>query len=304
MHAALLLPLLAQVVGIPPVEGPIQTGPALRYIDIQQGSGDAAAPGKRYTAHYTGYLRDGTVFDSSVKRDEPIDFVQGRRQVIAGWDIGFEGMKVGGRRRLIIPPQLAYGAAGSGPIPPDSELIFDIELLQVQDAANIPPAVDLLTALSLLEQRFLALANVLPEDKLNWRPNAEARSFYEVLIRVAEDNLLIRDMARDKMTTADLNRRQEQASKLEKTPGSKAALITKLQNSFAEVRKTLEPMRAGSLSREGIFFGAPNTVRGVFVFLETNASEHLGQLIAYLRFNGITPPWSEQPYTLKASDVP
>src|SRR5688500_3943914 len=145
--------LLAQAAGIPPVEGTIQTGPTLRYIDMQQGTGDLAAPGKRYTAHYTGYLPDGAVFDSSVKRNEPIDFVQGRRQVIGGWDIGFEGMRVGGKRRLIIPPQLAYGAAGSGPIPPNSELTFDIELLKVEEAPNVPPAIDLLTALSALEKK-------------------------------------------------------------------------------------------------------------------------------------------------------
>ena len=293
MHLALLLPILAQVVGIPTVEGQIQTGPALRYIDVQQGTGATAAPGKRYTVHYTGYLRDGAVFDSSIRRNEPIDFVQGRRQVIAGWDIGFEGMKVGGTRRLIIPPQLAYGAAGSGPIPPNSELIFDIELLKVEDAPNVPPSVDLLTALADLEKKYLALAKALPEDKLQWRPNAATRSFYEVLVHVAEDNALIREVADGKMTPGEMSRRVQASAKLEKTQDSKAALIKRLEDSFAEVRKTLEPMRAGSLSREGVFFGAPNTVRGVFVILETHASEHLGQLIAYLRFNGMTPPWSQ-----------
>jgi hypothetical protein len=293
MHLALLLPILAQVVGIPPVEGPVQTGPTLRYIDIQKGTRDAAAPGKRYTAHYIGYLPDGTVFDSSVKRNEPIDFVQGRRQVIAGWDIGFEGMKVGGKRRLIIPPQLAYGAAGSGPIPPNSELTFDIELLKVEDAPNVPPSVDLLTALADLEKKYLALAKALPEDKLEWRPNAGTRSFYEVLVHVAEDNDLLREVAEGKVTPAEITQREQASSKLEKTPGSKAAIVRKLEGSFAELRKTLEPMRAGSLSREGTFFGSTNTVRGVFVLLETHAAEHLGQLIAYFRFNAITPPWSQ-----------
>jgi hypothetical protein len=297
MRFALLLVtpilLLAQAAGIPAVEGPVQTGPALRYIDLQQGTGDAAAPGKRYTTHYTGYLRDGTVFDSSVKRNEPIDFVQGRRQVIAGWDIGFEGMKVGGKRRLIIPPQLAYGAAGSGPIPPNSELTFDIELLKVEDAPNVPPAVDLLTALSDLEKKYLALAKALPEEKLGWRPDPGARSFYEVLVHAAHGNALLLEVADGKLTPADIKRRAEANAKLEKATGTKATVIKKLEDSFAEILKTLEPLRAGSLSREGTFFGATNTVRGVFVILETHAAEHLGQLIAYFRFNGMTPPWSQ-----------
>src|SRR5438093_667530 len=84
----------------------------LRYIDLTPGTGVPAAPGKRFTVHYTGWLKDGTKFDSSLDRHEPFKFVQGRRQVIAGWDIGFEGMKAGGKRRLIIPYQFAYGEQG------------------------------------------------------------------------------------------------------------------------------------------------------------------------------------------------
>ena len=117
---------------------------ALRYIDITKGSGEPAAPGKRYTVHYTGWLQDGTKFDSSVDRNQPLDFVQGRRQVISGWDMGFEGMKVGGKRRLFIPYQMAYGEAGTGPIPPKADLIFDVELLGVADTPSVAPAVDVL----------------------------------------------------------------------------------------------------------------------------------------------------------------
>jgi peptidylprolyl isomerase len=87
--------------------------------------------------HYTGWTADGKKFDSSLDHNEPITFQQGKHRVIVGWDTGFEGMRVGGKRRLFIPYQLAYGEKGRGPIPPKSELIFDIELLNVRDT---PPA--------------------------------------------------------------------------------------------------------------------------------------------------------------------
>jgi peptidylprolyl isomerase len=125
---------------IPPVAGKPQTAFALRHIEIAPGVGALAAPRKCFFAHYTGWLTDGTKFDSS--RDtmpngqprDPISFPQGSRRVIAGWDLGFEGMRVGGRRRLFIPYQLAYGEAGRPPvIPPRAELIFDVELMAVVD---------------------------------------------------------------------------------------------------------------------------------------------------------------------------
>jgi peptidylprolyl isomerase len=128
---------------IPPVRGELRTQFSLRYIDIVQGTGAPAEPGKLYVVHYTGWLRDGTSFDSSRGR-EPLRFEQGRRRVIAGWDAGFEGMRVGGRRRLLIPYQLAYGIPGRPPrIPPCAELIFDVELLGVEPpppAPATPPA--------------------------------------------------------------------------------------------------------------------------------------------------------------------
>ncbi len=113
---------------------------ALRMIDVVVGSGAALAPRQCVYAHYTGWLVDGTKFDSS--RDTmpngrpkpPLAFPVGVRRVIAGWDLGFEGMRVGGQRRLLIPYQLAYGEAGRPPvIPPRAELVFDVELLAVAD---------------------------------------------------------------------------------------------------------------------------------------------------------------------------
>jgi peptidylprolyl isomerase len=85
-----------------------------------------------FVVHYTGWLRDGTKFDSSRDRGTPLRFEQGKRRVIPGWDAGFEGMRVGGRRRLFVPYQLAYGEKGRGPIPPRAELVFDVELLGVE----------------------------------------------------------------------------------------------------------------------------------------------------------------------------
>ena len=102
--------------------------------DLQQGSGREAVKGKEITVHYTGMLEDGTVFDSSVSRQQPFTFTLGAGLVIAGWDEGVEGMKVGGKRKLTIPPHMAYGRRGAGGvIPPDATLIFDVELLQVDD---------------------------------------------------------------------------------------------------------------------------------------------------------------------------
>jgi peptidylprolyl isomerase len=124
---------------IPHVDGKPFTAFALREIDIATGTGTPVAPRKCLYANYTGWLTNGKKFDSSLdsangQPREPIAFPQGARRVIAGWDAGFEGMRVGGKRRLIIPYQLAYGEAGRPPlIPPKSELIFDVELMAVAD---------------------------------------------------------------------------------------------------------------------------------------------------------------------------
>lgn len=112
---------------------------SLDYVDTVIGTGPLAVPGKFYTVHYTGYLADGTKFDSSVDRGEPISFPYGQHRVIAGWDTGFEGMHVGGKRRLYIPYELAYGEAGRPPvIPAKAELVFDVEFIAQGDEMPKP----------------------------------------------------------------------------------------------------------------------------------------------------------------------
>jgi peptidylprolyl isomerase len=110
----------------------VTTPTGLKYVDEKVGDGAAPQKGKRVSVHYTGTLTDGSKFDSSRDRGQPFKFVIGVGQVIAGWDEGVMSMKVGGRRKLIIPANLGYGARGAGGvIPPNAELHFDVELLGV-----------------------------------------------------------------------------------------------------------------------------------------------------------------------------
>ncbi len=110
----------------------VTTASGLKYVDVKLGSGAAPVKGKQVKVHYTGTLENGKQFDSSVGK-APFAFAIGVGQVIPGWDEGVMGMKVGGKRKLIIPSKLGYGAAGAGGvIPPNATLLFDVELLEVQ----------------------------------------------------------------------------------------------------------------------------------------------------------------------------
>jgi FKBP-type peptidyl-prolyl cis-trans isomerase FkpA len=109
------------------------TPSGLQYEDLQVGSGDEAVAGKRVEVHYTGWLTDGTKFDSSHNHGQPFAFQLGAGKVIKGWDEGVVGMKVGGKRKLTIPPDLGYGARGAGSvIPPNATIVFEVELLNVK----------------------------------------------------------------------------------------------------------------------------------------------------------------------------
>jgi FKBP-type peptidyl-prolyl cis-trans isomerase FkpA len=110
------------------------TDSGLKIEEILEGSGETAAAGMSVVVHYTGWLENGSKFDSSRDRDDPFRFNLGRGMVIRGWDEGVEGMKVGGKRKLTIPAHLGYGMAGAGGvIPPNATLVFEVELLGLDD---------------------------------------------------------------------------------------------------------------------------------------------------------------------------
>lgn len=112
---------------------PVTTASGLQYWNIKLGTGALAIPGKKVKVDYTGWLTNGKKFDSSVGTGQPFEFTLGNGEVIKGWDEGIQGMKVGGKRQLRIPPQLAYGEPGHPPvIPPNSTLIFDVQLVTAQ----------------------------------------------------------------------------------------------------------------------------------------------------------------------------
>lgn len=138
-HPATTSPV-SKIPRVPGIPKPLYS---LKYIDIIVGKGPIAETQKWYTVRYTGWLPDGTKFDSSYDHPggEPISFPYGAKRVIIGWDTGFEGMHVGGKRRLFIPYQLAYGETGRPPvIPAKANLVFDVELVSMSDTQPEPPA--------------------------------------------------------------------------------------------------------------------------------------------------------------------
>jgi peptidylprolyl isomerase len=268
---------------VPAVSGKVVEAATFRYIDVK---------GEQYTVDYTGWLRDGAKFDSSIGK-EPIVFVQGRRQVIAGWEMGFEGMRVGGKRRLFIPYQLAYGEQGRGSIPPKAELIFDVELLKTEPApASAAPAADIAFSLASLESEIMQLAKAVPEEKYSWRPGPGVRTFQQVFLHIAYGNHLILNIA-EGAEPDDIKKILDENGKIEAWPISKEKTLAALTDAFSEIHKYLDDVRAAQLTRDMEFFGQKTTRRGILVWLDTHMGEHLGQAIAYARMNGIAPPWSK-----------
>jgi FKBP-type peptidyl-prolyl cis-trans isomerase len=109
-----------------------KTASGLYYRDLTSGSGAAVAAGNQVSVHYAGWLTNGTLFDQSQAGREPFTFVPGTGGVIAGWEEGILGMKVGGKRQLIVPASLGYGAAGSGPVPPNAIMVFTVEVVSIR----------------------------------------------------------------------------------------------------------------------------------------------------------------------------
>ncbi|MEZ4237991.1 MAG: FKBP-type peptidyl-prolyl cis-trans isomerase [Myxococcota bacterium] len=116
------------------------TEAGVQVQDVAPGDGDEVVPGATLEVHYTGMLEDGTVFDTSKDRGRTFSFRVGQHQVIKGWEDGLIGMRVGGTRRLVIPPDLGYGKRGAGPIPPDATLYFEVELLGLEPPRAAPAA--------------------------------------------------------------------------------------------------------------------------------------------------------------------
>ena len=139
MKKKFYIPLLALFLACSSKSGEVvETESGLKYIDIKEGKGTSPQAGQRVSVHYTGWLYDesqaeskGKMFDSSQNKGRPFGFVLGVGNVIQGWDEGVLSMRVGGKRQLIIPPDLGYGAGGVGPIPPNATLLFEVELLDI-----------------------------------------------------------------------------------------------------------------------------------------------------------------------------
>jgi FKBP-type peptidyl-prolyl cis-trans isomerase len=140
-HALLVVAVVAvTLAGIPagarpePEPKTVKTDSGLQYQDLKEGTGDKATKGATVEVHYTGWLaKDKKKFDSSKDRGKPFSFKLGEGKVIKGWDEGVAGMKVGGKRKLMIPAKLGYGSSGAGTvIPPDADLVFEVELLKVE----------------------------------------------------------------------------------------------------------------------------------------------------------------------------
>jgi hypothetical protein len=242
----------------------------MRYTEILAGTGDAAKPGQEYTVHYTGWLTDGKKFDSSRDRNDPLKFIQGRRRVIAGWEAGFEGMKVGGKRRLYIPYQMAYGEAGRGAIPPKAELIFDVELLGTKDVPAAVAGLDVLNSFEEYSQKMLGWFGGRELTERSAEIGWQTAQTMKLLLWMANDNPP-EDLARQRFADA---------AKKAKPVLSKTEVLGLLQEQFDAAKKALPALRAAQLDREMVVFGQPSTMRGIYLHLLARLAENYGRLSA------------------------
>jgi tetratricopeptide (TPR) repeat protein len=178
----------------------ITTASGLKYIIIEKKDGASSENGKAVEVHYTGYLLDGKVFDSSRDRNEPLEFILGQNQVIKGWDEGIDLMNVGDKYRLIIPPGLAYGKKGAGNIiPPDATLIFDVELISVSDPKT---AITDMLLLTYVQSGLQAAINQYNELKLT---GGDKYNFKESQLNALGYQLLQGDKTKDAIEIFKLN---------------------------------------------------------------------------------------------------
>jgi uncharacterized damage-inducible protein DinB len=143
-----------------------------------------------------------------------------------------------------------------------------------------------------MERQVMALAQAIPEEKYGWRPAEGVRSIREVLLHIAYGNQLLLNISNG-IERDELYKQIQDQLQREKKPLSKTEVVQALTSGFQSVRTALETASAGSLGRDIDFWGTPTTRRGVLASLDTHIAEHLGQLIAYARMNGIVPPWSK-----------
>jgi hypothetical protein len=190
--------------------------------------------------------------------------VQGRRQVISGWEVGFEGMKVGGRRRLFIPYKWLTANKGADPIPPKAELVFDVELLKAETAPEAPAAAaDILFSLNQVEGEVMQLPRPFPEGKYGSRPGPGVRTIQQVFLHLSYANHLILNIA-DGSEADEVKKTIEDNDKGEQQSISKEKTLAALTGSFAEAHKYLDEVRAQELTRDAEFFGQKTTRRAAF----------------------------------------